>query len=234
MTARRRPFRRRHTSTRSGFRLRRRRRARATGMSSPSAGEGGDLAFTVSRDGRARRRRRALPRRRRTPRRAARGRPGYLHTHPERRARRPGTIPFGVEYPSRGPLPALPPVPARRRCPHRRLHREVDAMSPVAERLDLPVEGMTCASCANRVERHAERARRRRGGGQLRHRAGGASTSTRPTRPTDRRRGRGRGLHGELACRGRCGRPRTRRGRRARRAAPAPRSSPPRCRCRSF
>ena len=40
------------------------------------------------------------------------------------------------------------------------------------EHLVLDLEGMTCASCAARIERSAEQARRRRGDGQLRDRAG--------------------------------------------------------------
>ena len=57
----------------------------------------------------------------------------------------------------------------------------------------LSLEGMTCAACATRIERKLNRARRRRRGGQLRHRAGERRVRPEPggrRRPDPRRRGR--------------------------------------------
>ena len=88
------------------------------------------------------RRDRALPRRRRPPGRAARGRSRLPARAPGRRARR------RVRDRAR-PRLALPPVPAvqaRGPGPHRGVH----AMSA---QIELPITGMTCASCANRIER---------------------------------------------------------------------------------
>src|SRR6185503_8607869 len=52
--------------------------------------------------------------------------------------------------PHPGPLPPVPAVQDRGRpVAHRRVHARGDAMST----LELPITGMTCASCANRIER---------------------------------------------------------------------------------
>ena len=84
---------------------------------------------------------RALPRRRRPPGRAARGRSRVPARPPVRRRRR-------VRDRARQgqPLSPVPAVQARRPRPHRGVH----AMSTTIE---LPITGMTCASCANRIER---------------------------------------------------------------------------------
>src|SRR3954470_22385089 len=96
---------------------------------------------------------RALPRGRRSPRRAPRGR-SRLPARPPRRARQRGLDRLHGDLPERRPLPALPPVPGRRARADRRLHRGGEvAMTPVTEQVELPITGMTCASCANRIER---------------------------------------------------------------------------------
>ena len=169
--------------------------ATATRSRSTPRRAGGDTApveFTVSRNGRAGRRRRALPRRRRPPGRPARERPG-LPPHPSRgRAGRPRPDLVRGRVPDRGPLPPLPPVQAPRRGAHGRVHPRSGGRAaserPLRRRgreLDLPVEGMTCASCANRIERKLN---------ELDGRRGDAST-TRPSSAVGhlrRRRGRRR------------------------------------------
>ena len=69
----------------------------------------------------------------------------FLHVHPDARSLR-----FVATFPTAGPLPPVPAVPDRRPRPHGRVHAGGRAMSA---RVDLPITGMTCASCANRVER---------------------------------------------------------------------------------
>ena len=93
---------------------------------------------------------RALPRRRRPPRGAARGRPRLPARAPEERRRR-GQLHGGV--PERGPLPPLPPVQARGRVHTAEFTQRGGAVSATREHLELPITGMTCASCANRIER---------------------------------------------------------------------------------
>ena len=85
--------------------------------------------------------------------------------------------------------------------------------------LELPITGMTCASCANRIERKPEQARRRQRVGELRDREG------------DRRLRRRRGRAGRARRRGRGGRlpggpPRRRAGEPRRAARP---TRPRRC-----
>ena len=94
---------------------------------------------------------RALPRRRRPPGRAARGRPRLPARAPGRRARRRRAVHDRV--PERGPLPALPAVQARRPRPHRRVHAGGGSDERTREHIELPITGMTCASCATRIER---------------------------------------------------------------------------------
>ena len=66
----------------------------------------------------------------------------FLHVHPE-----DGDTPrFETDLDPEIPLPPVPAVQARRAGPHRGVH----AMSTTIE---LPISGMTCASCANRIER---------------------------------------------------------------------------------
>src|SRR6185503_8871681 len=65
--------------------------------------------------------------------------------------RRLGRDRVRLHVPDGGPLPPVPPVPARRRGPDRRLHAGGALMA--AQHLELPITGMTCASCANRIER---------------------------------------------------------------------------------
>src|SRR5207253_1811617 len=53
-----------------------------------------------------------------------------------------------------GELPPLLAVQGRRSRPHGAVHGRGAAMTVVVtERLELPIEGMTCASCAARIER---------------------------------------------------------------------------------
>src|SRR3954471_15046934 len=86
-----------------------------------------------------------LPGRQGPPRRAARGR-----SRVPARASRPEPAAVRGDLPHRGPLPPVPAVQDRRRpAAHRRVHARGDAMST----LELPITGMTCASCANRIER---------------------------------------------------------------------------------
>ena len=81
----------------------------------------------------------------------------FLHVHPSGDAARTGRSRSRSTFPTAGPLPAVPAVPRRRPAsrpspsPRR---SEVSAVERQgAERVELPIEGMTCASCANRVER---------------------------------------------------------------------------------
>ena len=107
----------------------------------------------------------ALPRRLRPPGRAARGRPGLPARPPRRGARRRQhrarprgrLLRRGAE---RRPLPAVPRLPARRRGPHRAVrrwtptrHHCMTAPRHDTRDVELAITGMTCASCANRIER---------------------------------------------------------------------------------
>ena len=113
----------------------------------------------------------------------------FLHVHPDRATAsrsRPTWTPDT-------PLPPVPAVQARRPRPHRGVH----AMSTTIE---LPITGMTCASCANRIERKLNKLDGVQRERQLRHREG-----DRRLRPGGRRarrarrRGRGRGLPRDAA-----------------------------------
>ena len=75
----------------------------------------------------------------------------YTHVHPVRRCagRRD---PLRRRARRRRGVPPLPAVQDGRRRTHRPVRSAGGAMS-VVERLDLPIEGMTCASCAARIER---------------------------------------------------------------------------------
>ena len=66
----------------------------------------------------------------------------FLHVHPERG----DGVAFEADLDTGYPVSAVPAVPARRPRPHGGVH----AMSATIE---LPITGMTCASCANRIER---------------------------------------------------------------------------------
>ena len=72
---------------------------------------------------------------------------GYLHTHPDDDA-----LDFENDVPEPGRYRPLPPVPARRQGAHVpfTFGRDVSALPSAAE---LPIEGMTCASCATRIEK---------------------------------------------------------------------------------
>src|SRR5690606_21047110 len=59
--------------------------------------------------------------------------------------------------PDPGPVPAVPPVPERRPRPDGGVHGGGDAMSGTRARIELPIAGMTCAACANRIERKLNR-----------------------------------------------------------------------------
>ena len=76
----------------------------------------------------------------------------FLHVHPEEGAE-PGQIRFAAEFPSAGPLPPVPAVPPRWTGAHGRPHGRGAAVSAAPERLELPITGMTCASCASRIEK---------------------------------------------------------------------------------
>ena len=71
----------------------------------------------------------------------------FLHVHPTG-----DDAALRGRLPHPRPLPPVPPVQARGPRPHRRVHRG-GALSMAAEHLELPITGMTCASCANRIER---------------------------------------------------------------------------------
>ena len=61
---------------------------------------------------------------------------------------------FMADVPDRGPLPPVPAVQdADGRVHTAAFTQEVDAMSATTEHVELPITGMTCASCANRIER---------------------------------------------------------------------------------
>ena len=140
----------------------------------------------------------------------------FLHVHPTDDGRA-----LRGDVPDRGPLPPVPAVPARGPRPDRRLHAGGELS---AWHVELPITGMTCASCANRIERSLNKLDGVTATSTTRPRRR-PSTSTRPR--CARRAGRGRRggrLPGGAAGRRARGRAR---GRRARRCAGAC-SSPPR------
>ena len=65
-----------------------------------------------------------------------------------------------------------------------------DLTAPAPADVELAIGGMTCASCANRIEKQAQQARRRHRHGQLRHREGQVSFAGGVTTRRPRRRGR--------------------------------------------
>ena len=84
----------------------------------------------------------------------------YLHVHPDGARRRHDQAGPGRRVLRRGaerrPLPAVPRLPARRRGPHGGVHRghaRGPLMSTTTHDVELAITGMTCASCANRIER---------------------------------------------------------------------------------
>src|SRR5205807_1353748 len=94
-------------------------------------------------------RRPGLPRREGPPRRSAPGGPRLPARPP-----RPGPAALHGRVPHRGHVPPVPAVQERRPRAHRGVHPGGLAMSAMTtERVELPISGMTCASCANRVER---------------------------------------------------------------------------------
>src|SRR5690606_28970132 len=108
--------------------------------------------------------RRALPGRRRPPGGAARGRPGLPARPPGGGGRPPGRDPLRGDVPLAGALPPVRPVQARRRGADRGPHGggalvsgPAPAPTPGPERVLLPISGMTCASCAARIERRLNR-----------------------------------------------------------------------------
>ena len=140
--------------------------SRSTATSSPAPAVA--LVFTVPARRPPGHRPRALPRGLRPPRRPARGRP-RLPPRPPRRAR-PHPVPRSRSPPTSRArhLPAVPGLAARRRGPHGRAHRDRARSARPAptggadgsqtgltrtDDLELAIGGMTCASCANRIER---------------------------------------------------------------------------------
>ncbi len=105
----------------------------------------------------------------------------YLHVHPDGEPgdgkTKPGPgITFHADVPVRGQLPALPRLQARRCRPYGRVHRRgrgghrgaratttatpststdmaLTDQHPTTDRIDLSIGGMTCASCAMRIEK---------------------------------------------------------------------------------
>ena len=84
---------------------------------------------------------------------------GYLHVHPHDDTGPGPEISFDTSSPRR-PLPAVPRLPARRPVHTAAFTVSVDGTSGVAmttealpRDVELDITGMTCASCANRIER---------------------------------------------------------------------------------
>ena len=78
----------------------------------------------------------------------------FLHVHPTDDG---DAVGFAADVPDRAALPAVPAVPARGPRPDRRVHAGGEvAMADhddTTAHVELPITGMTCASCANRIER---------------------------------------------------------------------------------
>ena len=159
-------------------RLRRpaRRRRRAPGREA-------DLRFTITRDG-APVDDRALPRRRRPPRRAARGRPGLPARPPDASD---GPIGFAATFPTAGRYRLFLQFKHEGRVQTVAFTQEVQLSRWRA--LELPITGMTCASCANRIERRLNKLDGVTRLGQLRDREG--DRRLRPRRGRARAAGRG-------------------------------------------
>ena len=150
----------------------------------------------------------------------------FLHVHPTDEAGS-SEIGFAATFPTDGPLPPVPPVPARRRGPDRRLHAGGAVMAGGAPRAADHRHDLRVVREPDRAQ--AQHARRRDRDGQLRHRAGDGRLRRRRGRA--RAAGRG-GRGGGLQPRCRCptadaGQPE----RRDRGAARAACSSRPRSRC---
>ena len=82
----------------------------------------------------------------------------YQHVHPEAKPPARDRLPHGRERARL--LPAVPAVPPRGARAHRGVHAGRRAMTTAAEtreHLDLPIVGMTCASCAMRIEKRLNR-----------------------------------------------------------------------------
>ena len=158
-----------------------RRRLRASGSQRPRCTRAGEAAlrFTVSRGGRPVARRPAVPRAPRPPRGAARGRP-RLPARPPRGARgRRRRDPFAADFPRRAATGCSCSSSIDGRRAHRRLHRRGGTDERAArrdQRLELPIDGMTCASCADRIEQQA--------------RTGSTASRPRSTTPPSRRASR--------------------------------------------
>ena len=117
----------------------------------------------------------------------------FLHVHPDaasgRRVR--------DRVPDRGPLPPVPPVPARGPRPHRRVHQEVRAADEPRRAADHRHDVRVVRE-PHRAQ--AQQARRRHRDGQLRDRARDGRLRPRRGRARPpRRRGRGRRLPGGAA-----------------------------------
>ena len=101
------------------------------------------------------------------------------------------------QRPERRDLPPLPAVPRGRCHAHRGVHRADE--EPMTTQIDLTIGGMTCASCANRVERKLNKLDGVVATRQLRHREGARQLPRRARPGRARRGGRGGGLHGRAA-----------------------------------
>ena len=72
----------------------------------------------------------------------------FLHVHPESEASEGSDIRFAVEYPSEGRYRLFLQFKLDGARPHRRVHARGGGGVMATEHLELPIAGMTCASCA--------------------------------------------------------------------------------------